>query len=59
MTKNELSEAIVSLLRESGLSKDDQIKAISMARVAIQPRRSWEEVKATAKPILKPSERKK
>lgn len=54
MSKKEAVAArIVDLLIDSGLGFDDQVKAISMARVAIQPRASEGDWRAKAKPILK------
>lgn len=58
MSKNDLRDAIIQLLAASGLSFDDQIKAISEARVSIQPRASQRDWRADAKPILKPKEKK-
>jgi len=55
MSKETVSEAIVGLLRESGLSFDDQVKAIAMARVAIQPRASDGDWRGKAKMIERPS----
>jgi len=60
MSKNEtVAEQLVEVLRGSGLGFDDQVKAISMARVAIQPRASEGDWRGKSKPILKPKERGK
>lgn len=59
MTKDEVAVQIVNVLLESGLSFNDQVKAISMARVTIQPRASKTDWRSKAKPILKPKEQKK
>jgi len=55
MSKDELSNSIVELLRGSGLGFDDQVKAIAMARVAIQPRASEGDWRGKAKMIERPS----
>jgi hypothetical protein len=56
MTKNEeVAMQIVSLLKDSGLAYDDQVKAISIARVKIQPVKTWEQVKSESKMIERPS----
>lgn len=54
-TKEEVCEQIISLLLESGLNFDDQVKAISMARVGIQPRASQGNWREKAKIIERPS----
>lgn len=59
MSKTELRDGIIALLRQSGLTFDDQVKAISEARTAIQPRLSETDWRAKSKPIPKPGERKK
>jgi hypothetical protein len=59
MTKEALVHQIVVALKQSGLGYDDQVKAISMARVAIQPRASEGDWRVKAKPILKPKEKGK
>ena len=59
MNKQETADAIVEVLNGSGLGFDDQVKAISMARVAIQPRMSQTDWRAKSKPILKPKEKGK
>lgn len=57
MTKNEtVAEQIVAVLRESGLDYDNQVKAISIARVKIQPRASEQDWRSKAKPILRPKD---
>lgn len=58
VSKQELANEIVATLRESGLSFEDQVKAISMARTAIQPRMSDGDWRSKAKAILKPKEKK-
>ena len=55
MTNQEAADAIVEVLNGSGLGFDDQVKAISMARVAIQPRASQTDWRLKAKPIERPS----
>lgn len=57
-SKQKVASEIVTLLCESGLSFEDQVKAISMARVAIQPRASEQDWRTKAKPILRPKEKK-
>lgn len=59
MTNQQTADAIVEVLRVSGLGYDDQVKAIGMARVAIQPRMSQTGWRAKLKPILKPKEKGK
>lgn len=59
MSNQEVADAIVVVLKDSGLGFDDQVKAIAMARVAIQPRMSQRDWRSLAKPILKPKEKKK
>lgn len=57
MTKEQTKDKLVEVLQSSGLCYDDQIRAISMARVAIQPRQAdW---RIDAKPILKHKDRVK
>lgn len=59
MTKTELSEAIIRLIRESGLGFDAQIKALAEARSAIQPRTGMEAWRDGRKPLLKAKDRVK
>lgn len=59
MTNQQAADEIVAILRHSGLGFDDQVKAISMARVAIQPRMSQGDWRSKSKPILKPKEKGK
>ena len=59
MSNQDVANAIVEVLRDSGLGFNDQVKAISMARVAIQPRASEGDWRGKSKPILKPKERGK
>jgi hypothetical protein len=58
MTKAEVAFQIGELLKSSGLGYDDQVKAISMARVALQPRVGLEEWRNSRKPLTKPGEKK-
>ncbi len=58
MTKQELAYQIGELLKSSGLGYDDQVKAISMARVSLQPRVGLEEWRNSRKPIPKRGEKK-
>lgn len=55
MTKEALARQITVALQQSGLGYDDQVKAISMARVAIQPRASQGDWRSKAKVIERPS----
>ena len=55
MTKEALAHQIVVALQQSGLGYDDQVKAISMARVAIQPRASEGDWRGKSKVIERPS----
>jgi hypothetical protein len=57
--RDDVALKIATLLIDSGLSFDDQVKAISMARVAIQPRMSETDWRSKSKPILKPKEKTK
>jgi hypothetical protein len=52
----QIADEIVAVLKDSGLGYDDQVKAISIARVKIQPRaENWRE---KSKPILRPKEQR-
>lgn len=55
-TKEAVAAQLVEVLKASGLAFDDQAKAISMARAAIQPRASQQDWRAKAKPIVKPKD---
>lgn len=59
MSNQETADAMVAILVRSGLGFNDQVKALSMARVAIQPRMSQGDWRGKAKPILKPKEKGK
>ena len=59
MTKDQLRDAILSVLKESDTVFDVQVKAMAEARAAIQPRMSEGNWRAKAQPILKPKEKGK
>lgn len=59
MTKEVVAKHIVEILEGSGLGYDDQVKAISMARVGIQPRAGIDAWRSGRKPIAKPGEKRK
>jgi hypothetical protein len=59
MTKNELRDGIIALLRESGQDFDGQVKALAEVRVAIQPRvGSLEKWRDSRKPLVRKGKEK-
>jgi hypothetical protein len=59
MTKNELRDGIIALLRESGLGIDEKIKAISEARGEISVRLpSLEKWRDSRKPLVRKGKEK-
>lgn len=59
MSKNELRDQIIALLADSGLEFREKVKAMTEARVAIQPRASESDWRKKAQPILKPKDKGK